>query len=46
MIIDDFNVVWLITPFKANTPLHVNTDAVLIFSVTNQFFKAVAGKIF
>lgn len=35
MIIDDFNVIWLIIPLKTNTPLHINADAVLIFSIAN-----------
>jgi len=46
VIINNFYVVRpVLSPLKANSPLLVNTYALLTGSVTTQRFKTVAGKI-
>jgi len=46
MIINYLHPVWAIfLPFKANTPLLVDADALLADPISPQGFKAVAGKI-
>lgn len=47
MIIDNFyafRAAGVFRPFKANTPLHVNSDRVLSFSLPLKSFKAIRGQ--
>ncbi len=44
MIIDDFNIVRIaFTPYKANPPALVDSDAMLSFPITDEFLKMVSG---
>jgi hypothetical protein len=46
MIIDNFYVIWtVLPPFEADTPLLVNTDALLAGPVSPQRFNPATGKI-
>lgn len=46
MIVDDFDLVGMwFSPFKANAPLCVDSNAVLTISAAVQCFKAIAGRV-
>jgi hypothetical protein len=45
MIIDDFNIVRIASsPYKANPPALIDTDAMLSLPIANEFLKAVSGR--
>jgi hypothetical protein len=44
MIIDDFNIICIASsPYKANAPALVDTDAVLSLPITDELLKMVSG---
>jgi hypothetical protein len=45
MIVDDFHLKRVtVTPVKAHTPLIVDSNTVLTFSISGQLFQAIAGR--